>query len=95
MSDRRRTTRQRSLLKGCIYFNNKRSALDCVVRDFSATGAKLVFPDPIATPDAFDLRIPQKEQIFPASVTWRHGAEIGVVFTDVAQPLSHKAPTAG
>ena len=35
-------------------------------------------------PDVFDLYIPQKEQTIGASVTWRHGEEIGVAF---AHPL--------
>jgi hypothetical protein len=85
MSERRAAARQKSFLKGCIYFNNRRSAFDCLVRDISAQGAKLVFSDALSTPDTFDLYIPQKEQTLAARVTWRHGGEIGIVFPNAAQ----------
>ncbi len=85
MSERRNTPRQKSFLKGCIYFNNRRSAFDCLVRDISAQGAKLVFPDVLSTPDVFDLYIPQKEQTLSARVVWRHGGEIGVAFAHAVQ----------
>ena len=80
MSERRNSTRQKSFLRGCIYFNNRRSALDCLVRDISATGARLIFSDTVSVPDMVDLHIPQKEQMLRAHVEWRHGEEIGVGF---------------
>ncbi len=41
-SDERRTLlRKRSFLQGRLYFNNRRSSLDCLVRDISGQGAKL------------------------------------------------------
>jgi hypothetical protein len=84
MSERRTAARQKSFLKGCIYFNNRRSAFDCLVRDISAQGARLVFPDALSTPDVFDLYIPQKEQTLSARVTWRQGGEIGIAFANAA-----------
>ena len=86
MSERRRATRQKSFLRGCIYFNNRRSALDCLVRDISATGARLIFSDTVSVPDMVDLHIPQKEQMLRAHVQWRHGDEIGVAFPAAATP---------
>ena len=45
-----------------VYFNNRRSVADCLIRDISPFGARLIFSDTITTPDTMDLYIPQKEQ---------------------------------
>jgi hypothetical protein len=80
MNERRKVARQKSFLRGCIYFNNRRSAVDCLVRDISSTGARLIFSDAVQTPDVVELYIPQKEQTLRAQVQWRHGQEMGVAF---------------
>jgi hypothetical protein len=82
--DRRRILRQKSFLRGTIHFNNRRSALDCLVRDISRYGARLIFSDAATVPDAFDLHIPQKDQTLRSHVIWRHGQEVGAAFADVA-----------
>lgn len=84
MVERRRSTRQKSFLRGCIYFNNRRSAVDCLIRDISENGARLLFSDAISIPDAIELYIPQKEQTLRAVVQRRHGAEVGVAFVSEA-----------
>ena len=86
MSERRIAQRQKSFLRGCIYYNNRRSATDCLIRDISPTGALLIFSDTVTVPDMVDLYIPQKEQMLRAQVQWRHGDEVGVGF-----PASAKA----
>jgi hypothetical protein len=88
MSERRTSSRQKSFLRGCIYFNKRRSATDCLIRDISATGARLIFSDTVSIPDAVDLYIPQKEQTLRAQVQWRHGDEVGVAFASGAQAPS-------
>jgi hypothetical protein len=80
MNDRRQSNRQKSFLRGCVYFNNRRSAIDCLVRDISDVGAKLIFSEAVSIPDLVDLYIPQKEQMLRARVQWRHGGELGVGF---------------
>ena len=80
MDDRRKSSRQRSFLHGCIYFNNRRSAIDCLVRDLSADGAKLVFSQTATIPDVVDLHIAQKDQMLRARVQWRAVGEVGVSF---------------
>lgn len=80
MAERRNAPRHKSLLRGCIYFNNRRAAADCLIRDVSDTGARLIFSAAVAIPDVFDLYISQKEQTLRAHVQWRHGEEIGVAF---------------
>ena len=83
--ERRRIARQKSFLRGMIYFNNRRNAFDCLVRDISPYGARLIFSDAVTTPDVLDLYIPQKEQTLRTHVIWRHGQEVGVAFAQAAQ----------
>ncbi len=85
-TERRRVARQKSFLRGMIYFNNRRSAVDCLIRDISNFGARVIFSDSIQTPDILDLYIPQKEQTLRARVIWRHGTEVGVGFEQATQP---------
>jgi hypothetical protein len=82
MGERRRVTRQKSFLRGCVYFNNRRSAFDCLIRDLSDKGARIVFSDTMSLPDVVELYIPQKEQTVRARVEWRHGGEVGLAFPD-------------
>jgi hypothetical protein len=91
-TERRRTARQKSFLRGMIYFNNRRSAVDCLIRDISSFGARVIFSDAVQTPDILDLYIPQKEQTLRAHVIWRHGTEVGVAF-EQAPPADQPGET--
>ena len=79
-TERRGTARQKSFLRGKIYFNNRRNVVDCLIRDFSPTGARLIFSEPVTMPDVMDIYVPQKDQTLRAHVAWRHGDEVGVSF---------------
>ena len=83
--ERRRSARQKSFLRGAIHFNNKRNVVDCLIRDISPYGARLIFSDAVTTPDVLELYIPQKEQTLRIQVIWRHGQEVGVAFARAAQ----------
>jgi hypothetical protein len=82
MGERRQSARQKSFLRGCVYFNKRRSTLDCLIRDISSEGARIIFSDSVNVPDIVELYIPQKEQTVRARVQWRHGDEIGLAFPD-------------
>jgi PilZ domain len=93
-SDERRTLlRKRSFLQGRLYFNNRRSSLDCLVRDISPHGAKLKVSDSIAIPEFVELHIPNKDETYRAKVQWRTGFEIGVTFENDETPSI--VPSAG
>lgn len=94
MAERRRSTRQKSFLRGRLYFNNRRSAVDCLIRDISRQGARVLFSDAVSVPDFIELYIPQKEQTVRAHVQWRHGEELGLVFPD-SLPAGNSAPPSG
>ena len=83
MAERRQSVRQKSFLRGCIYFNNRRTVVDCLIRDISEHGARLRFSDSITVPDSFELHIPQKSQTLRVTTRWRHGMDVGVAFADV------------
>jgi hypothetical protein len=92
MSERRSSVRHRSFLKGCVYYNNKLSSVECLVRDISEGGARLKFFGTVTIPDLMELHLPSKDETFQARVQWRAGDEIGVAFqlAEAAPPL---APT--
>jgi hypothetical protein len=83
--ERRRVARQKSFLRGSIHFNNRRSVVDCLIRDISPYGARLIFSDAVTVPDVLELYIPQKGQTLRTHVIWRHGQEVGVAFAQHMQ----------
>ena len=85
MSEHRKETRQRVFLKGRIVFNNGSSSFDCLVRDMSSSGARLVMSDATTLPEAFDLYIPQKDRTYRATLRWRREDGIGVTFDEPAR----------
>jgi len=87
MNERRTHLRQKSFLHGRIYFNNRRSSLDCLVRDYSDQGARLTVSDSVALPEVIELHVPHKDETHRAKVQWRTGYELGVAFSsDEAAP---------
>jgi len=92
MAERRVTPRQKSFLRGCIYFNNRRSVLDCLIRDLTEDGARIIFSHTVNVPDIVELYIPQREQTVRAHVKWRRGDDIGLDFTN--RPAAARAAAA-
>jgi len=85
MAERRGAQRQKSFLRGCVYFNKRTMSLDCLIRDFSEQGARIIFSENVNVPDAVELHIPQKQKTLRARVQWRHGDEIGLAFPDAVR----------
>jgi uncharacterized protein (UPF0371 family) len=72
--------RQRTFLKGTLYYDNRRASIECVVRDISASGARVTFEHSVIVPDNVELFIPQKQQTLRARVQRRGTNEIGIAF---------------
>jgi hypothetical protein len=87
MNDRRTARRMKSFLRGLIYFDKRRGAASCLIRDMNEEGARIIFSETITLPDVINLHIPQKEQTLRARVSWRRGDEIGLSFTADAADL--------
>ena len=82
MTERRRSVRNRTFLGGVVTFAKGRSAIECIVRNFSGGGAKVVFAGTAIVPDAFDLEVARKERTFRARMVWRRENEVGVAFAE-------------
>jgi hypothetical protein len=95
VTERRSGSRQKSFLQGRIFFNNRRTSIDCLIRDLSEHGARLKFSSMTATPDLVELFIPNKDESYRAKVQWRNGDEIGVGFNleEGSPPLAPGMPS--
>jgi len=84
----RDAVRQRTLLKGTLYYDNRHASIECVIRDISDSGARLSFEHPVTVPDNVELFIPHKQQTLHANVRRRAPNEIGIAFevTRAAEP---------
>ena len=80
MKEARHYERVRTILGARIIFNNKRSTLECQIRNISAAGAKLAVSETVALPDEFDLHVPQRGRTFRARLRWRSADGVGVEF---------------
>lgn len=79
MTENRREPRKRTFLKGRIVFNSGKSSMDCLVRDISTSGARIVLDETMVLPERFSLEIPQKDTVFRAKLQWRHEDGVGVL----------------
>jgi hypothetical protein len=95
MPERRTSSRHKSFLQGRVYYNNHCSSVDCLVRDVSDTGAKLVFGEAVTIPDVVELYLSNKDETRRAKVQWRKGHEMGVGFgfDDAADATTAAAST--
>src|SRR3954452_18509216 len=84
-SDQRIAPRLKALLAAQISFNNGQSTLDCLIRNLSDTGAKLIVSATVTLPECFDLIVPPKSLTRRARIAWRRGEEIGGRFEDASR----------
>jgi hypothetical protein len=78
MDESRIAPRHRVLKAGTIEFGG--GAIDCTVRNVSATGAALDVTSPIGIPDRFVLVLAADRLTHPCHVVWRKERRIGVTF---------------
>ena len=77
MEEHRKAPRQRVLKAAHIAFVGHAGAIECVVRNLSATGASLEVASPIGIPDTFDLVFTSDQSARPCRVLWRKEKRIG------------------
>lgn len=82
MQKRRKHQRRRTYLRGQAAFGQRYCAINCLVRNLSCDGARLLFSDHVFIPDEFDLMIPLKGDSRRARIVWRYQANVGVQFLD-------------
>ena len=93
-ADRRAAPRAKALLRGIIYYNDRSAAADCLVRDISATGAKLELSENVIIPDLIDIYISKKGETLRAAVQWRRGDLVGIAFMGPAKTKDIEKPSA-
>jgi hypothetical protein len=77
MNERRALPRHKTFIKGRIYFNNRLSSTDCIVRELAENGSRLEVSETVTLPDTFELYLPNKDEYFYAKVEWRRGNNVG------------------
>jgi diguanylate cyclase (GGDEF)-like protein len=105
MDERRREHRGRTLRSGKILFNNKRSVIDCVVRNLSDGGACLQVNRTAGIPPSFELLVDGEAASRPSQLMWLSENRAGIEFrkpdtahdsnkasADHAQPSPEQSP---
>ncbi|MEW6436946.1 MAG: PilZ domain-containing protein [Pseudomonadota bacterium] len=80
--EQRAAERIRSFLRAQIIFNNRLTTIECIIKNYSASGAKIAINDTLTVPTEFDLYIPAKQRGHHARLVWRDKDSIGVNFID-------------
>jgi hypothetical protein len=83
IADRRLAPRLKTLLTGILVFDENGTTMDCLVRNLSAYGAKVILADAFRLPDEFSLKVPHHDQTHRAKVIWRRGDDAGLSLRDV------------
>ena len=78
MQDRRKEGRSPSYLGGTITTDRRLTSIDCVVRNTSGRGARLVVPSATLLPEIFELHIPKKNCAYRVRGCWRRASDVGV-----------------
>jgi hypothetical protein len=79
MVERRNRQRWPTYWAGHIRYKRSRSTADCLVRNNSEHGAKLILRGAIFVPRELELNIPKHAADYRAKVIWRRSEELGVV----------------
>ncbi|MBX9739305.1 MAG: PilZ domain-containing protein [Beijerinckiaceae bacterium] len=80
MSERRSAVRRRAFLGGRVVFADGSQTYECLVLNFSDTGAELNASGVSLLPATFDLVIPNKARSYRSRICWRKDDWVGVEF---------------
>lgn len=89
-SDARMSPRRRVLKAGIAATNDRHITVACVVRDISATGARLRVEGSLTIPDTFELIIEVDGLEANCEVVWRRGGDIGARFLGAPRIVAAK-----
>jgi len=89
MSDQRQLFRNRVYYGGLVAFNDRQSTLACIVRNFTAFGARIEFENPALLPDEIDFAVPRRSLSCLAHLAWRDRNAAGLVFR-AARPINRE-----
>jgi hypothetical protein len=80
MQDRRESVRDKVFLGGVAEINQAGSRMDCVVRNFSDSGACVEFDSAKPIPEQVNLIISRKGRSYLARAIWRQANRVGLAF---------------
>jgi hypothetical protein len=80
VEERRESHRSRTYRGGKILFNNRRSVIDCTIRNLSPEGACLQVESVVGVPAEFDLLVDGEEAPRPCRLRWQSDHRVGVEF---------------
>jgi len=79
MQDRRESVRDKVFMGGVAEIS-RGSTMDCVVRNFSDSGACIELDSAARIPDEMNLKISRKGRSFLAHMIWRQANRVGLAF---------------
>jgi hypothetical protein len=82
LQEKRVYERVRAFLRAQIIFNNRMNTVDCIIKNYSAAGAKIALSDTLAVPAEFEVFIPAKQRTHRARLVWRDRESIGINFLE-------------
>lgn len=88
--DGRIAPRRRMLKSGKIAYSDRHVTIGCIVRDMSATGARLRVEGSVTAPDRFELLVALDGLEANCEVVWRREADIGVKFIGAPRTVAPK-----
>ena len=89
MTEKRKATRQKSFLRGIVYFDQNTTSIECLVRDISDAGARLKLPNSQSRSGAVDIAIPINGKHYKGTIQWQRDDEIGIAFTTADTALTN------
>lgn len=87
MPERRKEERSPSYLGGQITTARRLTAIDCIVRNTSGAGARLLVPNTTQLPETFELHIPRKNNVYRVQARWRRLEDLGVEIVPFEAPI--------
>jgi len=92
MAEQRKEQRTPAYLGGRIISDRRRAPVDCIVRNISGAGAKLIVKSTTLLPEEFDLHIPKQDRECRVRARWRGAKEIGVEIAPAPQDIGGVIP---
>ena len=80
MQDRRQSVRDKVLFGGVAEVSERGAAMNCVVRNFSDSGACVEMAGGAKLPEQVALKIARKGHSYLAQMIWRQAGKVGVAF---------------
>ena len=80
--ERRRSGRKAVKIGASAIIANSEATIDCMILDFSDSGAKLQMTEVDIITARFKLFVPEIDHIYECEVVWRDGQNLGVKFAN-------------